>query len=270
TSEYSNQRPPLSDTTSSIHTRDDNVIHRVLSEVGLNPKDFIYGETGENGSQSQQSYQPSNNGSSSVGKSYPSHNYQSPQQSQPPREDSEQRLSGRNELNSAFKELPHTSSKSSTRGDSNYPNNSQFAANTITSFGRQPSYGQQPPPPPAQNQQQFPSTQNPNRGPAPTFSSNFDQQRSQPPPASSQAGFDQRPNSNQQQPLPNVTQPTSFNLANRLSPKLFTKQNQTIIDNPQSMDTTSADRYMRQIDSHENPPIRVVKPNAQNVVYRKE
>lgn len=32
----------------------------------------------------------------------------------------------------------------------------------------------------------------------------------------------------------------------------------------------SAEDYLRQIQSQENPPVKVVKPNSQNVVYRKE
>ncbi len=32
----------------------------------------------------------------------------------------------------------------------------------------------------------------------------------------------------------------------------------------------SAEQYLRQIDSQDNPPVKVVKPNSQNVVYRKE
>lgn len=32
----------------------------------------------------------------------------------------------------------------------------------------------------------------------------------------------------------------------------------------------SAEDYLRQIQSQENPPVKVVKPNPQNVVYRKE
>jgi hypothetical protein len=32
----------------------------------------------------------------------------------------------------------------------------------------------------------------------------------------------------------------------------------------------SAEQYLRQINSQDNPPVKVVKPNAQNVVYRKE
>lgn len=32
----------------------------------------------------------------------------------------------------------------------------------------------------------------------------------------------------------------------------------------------SAEHYLRQIDSRDNPPVKVIKPNAQDVVYRKE
>jgi hypothetical protein len=32
----------------------------------------------------------------------------------------------------------------------------------------------------------------------------------------------------------------------------------------------SAEHYLRQINSHDIPPVKVVKPSTQNVVYRKE
>jgi hypothetical protein len=32
----------------------------------------------------------------------------------------------------------------------------------------------------------------------------------------------------------------------------------------------SAEHYLRQINSSDNPPVKVVKPSTQNVVYRKE
>lgn len=32
----------------------------------------------------------------------------------------------------------------------------------------------------------------------------------------------------------------------------------------------SAEHYLRQMESQDNPPVKVVKPNSQNLVYRKE
>ncbi|CAF1289141.1 unnamed protein product, partial [Didymodactylos carnosus] len=226
------------------------------SDVGLDPKDFLFDDTREKNSQNQRTYP-----SDSAETRHPPNNYQSPKESQSSKE-SQQRSSRQNEPKSAFTEYPTTNSESNTRNEPNSSNNSQAAANTITSFGQQPNYSLRPPPPPPKLA---------NQRPTPPFSSSFDRQGSQLPPISTQANFDPLLTSTRQQPLPNTTiQKDSFNLASRLSPKIFTKQNQTTIDNPQAMDTTSADHYLQQIGSHDNPPVRVVKPNTQNLVYRKE
>jgi hypothetical protein len=94
---------------------------------------------------------------------------------------------------------------------------------------------------------------------------------SQPPPSQSGPSMLQslfnRPAPNAQnttsQPPPNTNQQS-------LSPQRSPPPPPPHISSHPQDSTLSAQQYLHQINSRDNPPVRVVKPNTQNVVYRKE
>ena len=56
----------------------------------------------------------------------------------------------------------------------------------------------------------------------------------------------------------------------RTPPPPPTLPSASYIDTNVNESNLSAEQYLRQINSQDTPPVKVVKPNAQNVVYRKE
>jgi hypothetical protein len=118
-----------------------------------------------------------------------------------------------------------------------------------------------PPPPPVINRQ-APRSQSPN---------NMNQQgnsprRTPPPPPpviNRPAPRPQSPNNmNQQGNSPRRTPPP---------PPVPARPPSRNLSNSYTTDTNLAvDHYLRQINTLENPPVRIIKPNAQDVIYRKE
>ncbi len=174
---------------------------------------------------------------------------------------------------------------------------------SIFTSGRPLSYVQQPPPPPPPPPAQPPAGQPPsNRDPAQINQ----QQGPQPPPPPSQSGSsfpsfllnrsapDTQNTTSQPQPPPpaapqsgssfpsfvfNQSAPDTQNTSSQSSPNMnpYNISPRRSPPPPPSHFTShpndsslSAEHYLRQINSGDNPPVRVVKPSAQNVVYRKE
>ena len=137
----------------------------------------------------------------------------------------------------------------------------------ITS-GRPLSYAQQPPlqppPPPSTSSQQ--SRQPLPPPPPPIASQNPSAQAgsSQPVSLFSRLGLGQ-PNTASQGPPP-PEQPMDQRLFSpRRSPPSPPQFSSRLNES-----NLNADHYLRQINAQETPPVKVVKPNTQNVVYRKE
>jgi hypothetical protein len=146
----------------------------------------------------------------------------------------------------------------------------KLQSQSLFTSGRPLSYVQQPPPPPPPSQPSTtqpppPSNSNP---PPPSSQAPIKQQQGPPPP--SQPGplfFLNQPASNTQKTT--SQSPPDMN-QHSFSPRRSPPPPPThITSNPQES-SLSAEHYLRQINSHHNPPVKVVKPSTQNVVYKKE
>jgi hypothetical protein len=135
---------------------------------------------------------------------------------------------------------------------------------SLISSARSISYVQQPqipPPPPQLIKSQPPASNSAQVPPPPTLAT----QSGPPPPVSISS------------PLP--TDRSTFDKQNvafqsmdhhALSPRRSPPPLPPTFTSNLHESTLSAEHYLRQINSHENPPVKVVKPSTQNVVYRKE
>ncbi len=228
----------------SARVKDRAQIHHILSEVGLNPSDYIFSPLPQDSPQEE----PTTSHTSAFS-SYPSH----------PRQDNQQLLKTQSQ--------------------------SLFIPGRTVSYVQQPApplptSQLQPParqPPPPSNRDQAPPTSQPpinqQQGPQPPLSQRPINQQpgSQPPP--SQAGPSFLSN-NFNQSAPN-TQNTTSQSPNNMNPNVFSPRRSppsppSHFNSHPDDSTLPAQHYLRQINSHDNPPVRVVKPSTQNVVYRKE
>ena len=144
-------------------------------------------------------------------------------------------------------------------------------AKSLFTPSRPSTYVQQPPPPP-------PSLNYP---PVPQPPNNREQGPAPPPPpqqASSTEGTAPQQGSAFPSFLfnrpPPFAQPTSSQSPDEMSQHAFSPRR--LPPSPPHLtshhhdSTLSAEHYLRQINSHDNPPVKVLKPSTQNVVYRKE
>jgi hypothetical protein len=237
--------------TNSSRVDDRTQLHRILAEVGLNPSNYTFSPL--------------------------------------PNESSPQELSG-----------GRTSAFSDYASQQQQPANQQLLkpqSKALFTSGRPVSYVQQPPPPPPQtsNRDQGPPS---SQGPPPPPSSSS----SGPPPALASLLFGQPSSSNRDQAPTNQQQgppplPTSSKQGSSQPPYLSNRSGAETQNPPSKSQQDmshqafsprrlppspphfnshpndsqlSADHYLRQINSVDNPPVKVVKPNTQNVVYRKE
>ena len=206
--------------TSTSRVTDRTQLHRILTEVGLNPSDYIFSPLPED---SLSGGTPSNH--TSAFSTYPSQQKQQ---------------------------------------DGQLPLKPQ--SQSLFTSGRPLSYAQQPPPPPpsqTSRSQPPPSNSNP-----PPSSSQAPIRQQQDPPPSSQQGSSVPPfflNLNQSAPN---TQKTTSQPPPDMSQHAFSPRRSP--PPPPTHSNLSAEHYLRQINSHDTPPVKVVKPSTQNVVYKKE
>ena len=127
-----------------------------------------------------------------------------------------------------------------------------------------PSQGQNPPPPPTSQPPSFPNYPPSSQG------------QNQPPPSliSQAPSFLNYPPSSQGQNQPPPGQDRSEMFSHSFSPRRTPPPPPPHLTNHFSNHSTdsglSAEHYLRQINSQDVPPVKVVKPSTQNVVYRKE
>lgn len=161
----------------------------------------------------------------------------------------------------------------------------QAQSQSLLSPGRTIPYVQQPPPPP-------PLAQPPANQPPPPFqrdSAPFAQQGPPPPPPQSQqqppplpptsapsttsnplASFTSLFNKGTSNPQNTGSQsPTNMN-PSILSPRRTPPLPPLSVISHRNESNLSAEHYLREVNCAENPPVKVVKPSTQNVVYRKE
>jgi hypothetical protein len=228
--------------TASISTRikDRARVQQIISEVGLNPGDFIFSPIPEDNPSQQLTSNPA-----SAFSSYPS------QQTQ----------------------------------DNPYPVKPK--SKSLLTLGRPLSYVQQhPPTPPAFQRDQAP--------PASQASTN---QQTGPPPPPTQPPYQPGPPPPTQPPyqpgpppplqpgpsalsflvnrsaptIPNTTsQPPQDMNQHSFSPRRLPPSPPPHVSGYQHDSHVSAEHYLHEINSQPNPPVKIVKPSTQNVVYRKE
>ncbi|CAF1208870.1 unnamed protein product [Adineta steineri] len=231
--------------TTTTRVTDHTQIHQVLAGVGLDPNDYIISPSPE-----EQSSRESASNKTSAFTTYPS----------PPEQNAQ------------------------------HPLTSQ--SHSLFTSARPLAYVEQPPPqpPPAQLFPGYPSTQSNNNQPP------INQQQGPPPPPTSQSAasslsflFNQ-PSSNTQNTISqnttsqNIpTQNTTTQPSNDMShycvsprrspppPPSHCHPHHHHHHHHQHRDSSlSAEHYIHQVNSHCNPPVKVVKPSTQNVVYKKE
>ncbi|CAF0721683.1 unnamed protein product [Rotaria sp. Silwood1] len=142
---------------------------------------------------------------------------------------------------------------------------------TLLSSGRSLSYVQQPPPPPPPQ----PSTNQPppaEKEPVPPITQASNNQLLGPPPSSSQpsqvlSSLLNRGTSNTR----NTTSQAPGDMSEHaFSPRRLPPSPPLHFSSHCHDSNLTAEHYLREINSQECPPVKVVKPNKQNVVYRKE
>ncbi|CAF2715751.1 unnamed protein product [Rotaria sp. Silwood2] len=221
--DYSKAKDNTERETAATCVKDRTQIQRILSQVGLNPRDFIFSPSPEDNS----SQEPPSNHTSAFS-TYPSQETQ----------DNQYRLR---------------------------PQSQSFL-----SSGRPLSYVQQPPPPPPPQpptnqlppvaKEQFPST---------SQTSNKQQLGPPPPPPPSQifTSLFNRGTSDTQ----NTTSQAPDDMNHHaFSPRRLPPSPPPHFSSHPCDSNLTAEHYLREINSQECPPVKVVKPNKQNVVYKKE
>ncbi len=220
--------------TASFVVKDHAQIHQALKEVGLSPSDYIFSPPPQNSSP-----EATTSSHTSAFSNYPLHQ----------RQDNERPLKPQ----------------------------SQY----LYTPGRPISYVQQPPPPPPAAQAPYNQSQNPQPPPSqsgPSVLSNLfgsapstqnTTSQPQPQPQGGQSAlsnlFGSAPNTQNttSQPPPNMSQQISSPYRSPPPPPPHSSSD------PHDS-SFSAQHYLHQINSQDTPPVRVVKPSTQNVVYRKE
>jgi hypothetical protein len=215
-------------------------IYRILSEVGLNPNNYTFSPLPED---------------SPVRGPTPSHT-------------------------SAFSSYPPQQGHENQQ-PTKPQSQSLFTSGRPLTYVQQPAPPPPPPPqpptsqpPPSDRNQAPPTSQAPvnqQQGPPSTQTTNNRQQGS--PPSQSQQGASVL-SALFNRPAPN-TQNTTSQSPQDMSRQMFSPRRTPppppcnfYSDNHNS--SLSAEHYLRQVNSHENPPVKVVKQSTQNVVYRKE
>ena len=291
--DYSRAVDDRSTENTSTRVKDRTQIYQILSQVGLNPSDYIFSPL------------PHDKTSIESATSHPSafSTYSSQQKS-------DQRQSLKPQSQSLFTSSrplsyvqqpapPPTTSQTSSNQQQGPPPPSQPGSSFASLLFGRPAPNTQnttsQPPPPAQTGSSFPGfpfgqpTSNaqstPSQPPPPAQSGSsfpgfpFGQSTSntqntpsqQPPPPSGQSGpsfpgfpfgsstpntqntsSQSQPDMNRYNPSPRRTPPPP--------PHLISHHDSSL----------SAEHYLREINSSDHPPVRVVKPSTQNVVYRKE
>ncbi|CAF3874573.1 unnamed protein product [Rotaria magnacalcarata] len=188
---------------SSNRVQDRTQLHRILSEVGLNPGDYTFSPS-QRGNQPQE--QPSN---------HPS----------------------------AFSSYPAQQQQTKN-------NKYLLQSQSFSSSGQSIAFAQQPPPPLTQPPASQPPPPPPSSQPLQALSSLFN-----------------RDISNTQNTNSQLPQDMSQHI---LSPRRTPPEPPHSFVSHHNESNLSAEHYLREINCADNPPVKVVKPNTQNVVYRKE
>jgi len=252
--------------TTSFHVKDRAQIHHALKQAGLSPSDCIFNPLPQNSLPKA----PTSSHTSAFS-NYPLHEKQHNEQSLRP-QSRYVHTSGRQISYVQQPPPPPPTAQppyNQLQGPQPPPSQAQGGSSLLSNlFGSAPSTQNTTSQPPPAQAQGGPSALSNIFGGA----SNTQNTTSQPPPAQAQGGpsalsnlFGSAPNTQNttSQPPPNMSQHIS-------SPYRSPPPPPTHFSSDPHDSSLTAQHYLRQINSQDNPPVRVVKPSTQNVVYRKE